>query len=292
MSLPPAPRSDTALIAFGGGLLCVLLLIAVLAERSPPWRGFQEATRAWVAEHAGPERAARVPEGVQQVWLPRLGRVDRCTTCHTTIGWGAETAAAPQPTRSHPHPELLEAHPVETFGCTLCHGGQGPATTQAAAHGDVAFWEEPLLDSARAARVGLTRAELMEFRCNRCHQEASEVAGMPLLNEAKALVVRFKCARCHTIHGQGATEAPDLTYVGDKHATQLHFPAGWGKERTALAWHIAHLRDPASMTPDSEMPPHPISPRQAAAIALLVLSWQRMDLPAAYTPDPAVRTGD
>lgn len=287
MSLPPPPRSDTLLIAASGGVLCVLLLIAVLGERNPPWRGAQEGTRAWVAEHVGPERAARVPEGIQQVWLPRLGRVDRCTTCHTTVEWGAETAEAPQPMRSHPHPELLAAHPVEQFGCTLCHGGQGPATTQAAAHGEVSFWEEPLLDTARAARVGITRAELMEFRCNRCHQEAAEVAGMPLLNEAKALVVRLKCVRCHTIHGEGGTRAPDLTRVGEKHPTQLHFPPGWAKERTALAWHVAHFLKPESMTPNSEMPPHGLSQRQATALALLVLSWQRLDLPAAWTPKAA-----
>ncbi len=44
-------------------------------------------------------------------------------------------------------------HPVEKFGCTSCHGGQGWAIDTEAAHGQVAHWEEPLLGSG--ARRGL-----------------------------------------------------------------------------------------------------------------------------------------
>ena len=205
-------------------------------------------------------------------------------TCHQTIDWGASLADAPHPARSHPFPELLEAHPIESFGCTLCHGGQGAATTKAAAHGDVTFWEEPLLGEARAATYGLTRRELMEMRCNACHQGEAHVEGMPLLNEAKGLVERLKCARCHTIHGEGANKAPDLTLEGDRHPAHLHFPEGWTAPRTMLGWHIEHFLDPQAVTPNSDMPKHALDRRRAAALSLLVMSWCENRLPARWTP--------
>ena len=64
-------------------------------------------------------------------------------TCHQAVTWkGFETAE--EPLRTHPV-ELLKTHPIERFGCTSCHGGQGWAIDTAAAHGEVAHWEEPLL---------------------------------------------------------------------------------------------------------------------------------------------------
>ena len=53
----------------------------------------------------------------------RSWRADRCITCHQGVNWkGFETAE--QPYRTHPR-EPLTAHPIEKFGCTSCHGGQG-----------------------------------------------------------------------------------------------------------------------------------------------------------------------
>ena len=51
------------------------------------------------------------------------------------------------PYRTHPS-EPLKAHPIERFGCTSCHGGQGWAIDTEPAHGPVAHWEEPLLSRA------------------------------------------------------------------------------------------------------------------------------------------------
>jgi hypothetical protein len=63
---------------------------------------------------------------LQQIWVKELDRVDRCTTCHLGIEWkGLENA--PNPFRSHPA-EILKSHPLNQFGCTVCHGGQGFAT--------------------------------------------------------------------------------------------------------------------------------------------------------------------
>ena len=283
-SRPVSPRPDHVLIALAGLVLALTAWIAIHRERNPPWADAQRNVRDLVSSLVSPEKAQQLPEGVQQLWMPAIDRTDRCITCHQTTDWGEPLANAPHPARSHPRPDLLRTHPPERFGCTLCHGGQGPATTVAAAHGDVAHWEEPMLGAKAAERAGLGPAELMELRCNVCHQHEAHVEGMPLLNEAKALVVRLKCDRCHVIHGTGGSKAPDLTREGDKHPSQFHFPEDWTGPRTAFAWHKAHFLDPEALSPGSEMTKYPLEPKQAAALSLLVMSWRKLDLPADWTP--------
>lgn len=270
-----------------GAALFVVSVAAFWQEAAPEWAQAQARVREVVAKRLGPERAADVPEGLQQIWIEDLDRVDRCTTCHVTIDWGPELADAPHPARSHPAIPWLDKHPLEQFGCTICHGGQGAATTKAAAHGRVAFWEEPLLDSRRAKGYGLEASELMEMACNYCHMQDTEVEGMPLLNAAKAFVKKKNCVRCHTIFGEGATKAPDLSREGEKHATAYTFPRGWKQPHTALHWHIAHFREPFAVVPDSLMSTFILDGKQAEGLSLLVLSWRKQTLPARYVPQPA-----
>jgi cytochrome c2 len=251
-------------------------------------------------------KVADVPEGLQQIWIPALDRVDRCTTCHATIDWGESMAKADNPAKSHPvledFPELMEKHPIEEFGCTLCHGGQGSATTKDAAHGEVPFWEEPLLTQALAERYGVERRHLMEMRCNVCHQHQGAVKGMELLNEAKLRVAGWEgaegdhgpgvaiirpCISCHIVGGAGEkSTGPDLTRAGEKHPSQFHFPDDWASERTALGWHVQHLLDPESTSPGSLMKKYGLTDRQATGLALLVLSWREVGLLPRWIPAP------
>jgi len=276
-------RSDFRLLVAGGVLLLIAFGIAFVREVDPEWADAQDEVQAIVQERLGAEKAAELPTGIQQIWIEPLDRVDRCTTCHTTIEWGAELAEAPHPARSHPQ-GLFGAHPVESFGCTLCHGGQGWATSADAAHGNVAFWEEPLLDTERAKRYGLSRSELMELRCAYCHQGLEPVDGMPLLNAAKEKV--FDCLDCHRLPGleNDKPSAPDLGREGEKHPSKYIFPEGFEGERSVLNWHIEHFLDPKKMSPGSAMPKFGLSRKDAAGLALLVMSWRRQDLPAAWTP--------
>ncbi len=282
-------KNDRVLIAVSGTVLFLISLAALIGEATPSWAGWQAEVKEEVARRLGADKAADVETGIQQIWISELLRVDRCVTCHVTIEWGDEMADAPHPARSHPLPDLMRAHPPETFGCTLCHGGQGIATTEAAAHGDLPHWEEPLLDSKRAALYGITRTELMELRCNTCHQREEQVEGMPFLNEAKRLAIKHKCTDCHVILGQGRTKAPDLMREGEKHATKYVFPEDWSKPHTAVQWHIEHFLDPNSTSPGSSMDRFGFTRRQATAMALLVLSWKKPMLPPAWTPGAMAR---
>jgi cbb3-type cytochrome oxidase cytochrome c subunit len=118
------------------------------------------------------------PFQIQQVvlhWVEHdrevdIEQVDRCQTCHM----GADSsnyasAAIPRQFRTHPHKStLMASHPIEQFGCTSCHQGQGRATDELAhsrwvleeKHGKERwhfigdhYWEEPLLPIGSLNRI-------------------------------------------------------------------------------------------------------------------------------------------
>jgi cytochrome c2 len=89
-------------------------------------------------------------------------QVDRCMTCHMgASAAGYSDASIPRQFRTHPwRSTLMASHPVETFGCTSCHQGQGRATDKLAHSGwqleeeggkerwhfaGDHYWEDPLL---------------------------------------------------------------------------------------------------------------------------------------------------
>jgi cytochrome c2 len=101
-------------------------------------------------------------------------QVDRCQSCHM----GADSANYTDPSvplqfRTHPfRSTLFASHPVEKFGCTSCHQGEGRSTDDMAHSGFVfsdteegprwefkgdKFWEDPLLQSGHLTRVVIDR---------------------------------------------------------------------------------------------------------------------------------------
>lgn len=64
-------------------------------------------------------------------------QVDRCQTCHMGSAAGIYASASiPREFRSHPwRSTLMASHPIETFGCTSCHQGEGRATDNMAHSG-------------------------------------------------------------------------------------------------------------------------------------------------------------
>jgi cytochrome c2 len=251
------------------------------------WSDYQAEFKDYVAEKFGEDRARQVPTGIQQIWVKDLDAVDRCTTCHQATEWkGLENA--PEPYRTHPK-EILDSHPLTKFGCTSCHGGQGFATELPAAHGNVDFWEQPLLgEEVSSDNLIKDPKAMMQTNCNTCHRYARETQGADYINLAKELVNKNNCRACHTINGRGGTIGPDLTFEGDKAVEQFNY-ARLGGRPSVFAWHVAHFQNPKMVSPDTVMPNFNLSSKEAQALALLVMSWRRGTVPAHYIPGVELR---
>ena len=139
--------------------------------------------------------------GIDQIWIPEMGVLDRCTTCHQGISQPALGGSVPQPFRSHPP----IPHHVQDWGCTVCHRGQGPATEVAEAHETTLAWEQPLLPN-----------RYIQASCGNCHR--GELPETPRLDRGRALLANFNCVGCHRLQDidRPAMLGPDLTSVGNK----------------------------------------------------------------------------
>ena len=275
-------RSDSLLLYSFGGVVLIMTVLVFWNYYTPEWKDYQDEFQDMVATKFGADRATQAPQGLQQIWVKELDRVDRCTTCHQGMEWkGLESA--PNPFKSHPQ-EILKKHPLSQYGCTICHGGQGYATDMESAHGFTPDWEQPLLGKQVSDLYLIKdRKALMQMNCNVCHRYDRETAGADYINQGKQLVQVKNCRACHTINGRGGVIGPDLTYVGDKSPEQYDYSRLLGV-KTAFAWHVAHIQNPKALVPETVMPNFGFNSKDAQSLALLVMSWRRADVPASYRP--------
>ena len=80
------PRLHVAFAALGLGFLAIFSWV-FFREQGAEWRAAQARFRELEATVKNPHQLAQSAgaAGVRQVWLPDLGRVDRCTTCHLGV---------------------------------------------------------------------------------------------------------------------------------------------------------------------------------------------------------------
>ena len=278
-------QREILLVLIAAVAILAVGVAAIVSDSGPEWKYYQSEFRTIVAERIGDVDPATLPSGIQQIWVEKLDRVDRCTTCHLGMTWkGLEDVE--QPWTTHPVPEIFDDHRLEEFGCSVCHGGQGFALTEYDAHGFVEHWEKPLLSDIAASEYDPRNPPpLYEIQCNFCHRYERSTRGMPYINSAKEFVRTKGCKICHVINGDGGKLGPDLTREGDKHAEGFDFSNLVSDQVTVFNWHIKHFGSPTTIVPGSIMPEMNFQSQNSQALAMLVMSWRDdEDLPRAYLP--------
>jgi len=225
-------------------------------------------------------RFARVPV-IEQVALPDfernnfdnwVARVERCQNCHVAIDRdGFEDM--PNPLMTHPdRGYYLGNHEVRKFGCTPCHGGQGASINSVEqAHGFVAHWEDPLLDTS--AKV--------QAKCMTCHVSAQGLKGASVVARGEFLFSEMGCHGCHLIQGfESLPKAgPSLKRIAAKVSPE---------------WMVNWIENPKAFRPRTRMPHFFLSREESVSIAAYLFSaslddaeaWlDEHDSPAAVDPD-------
>ena len=256
--------------AFGTLSLALFLLLTIVPAKDyfRQWRGYQgQYVRLIRGRGDAATLNRRFQGGLQQIWLPELGVVDRCTTCHTALREASLVDVKAQPFR--PHPPI--PHKLTEFGCALCHRGQGGATTVEEAHSSTRSWEEPILP-----------AGYLESGCGQCHLDRP--TGTPKLNQGRATLAQYGCVRCHMI------KTPDGTVMtGTDDPPSLEHIA----EKTSREWIAAWLKNPQAYAAAATMPNFQLPEEDIRDISAFLIAQSTSYQPAAARqPVPAVKPDD
>jgi mono/diheme cytochrome c family protein len=262
-------------LLLGASLVTIAYLIGAAVHENylAEWRGFQNDYREILREKAtddrGRELFTKFRVELKQASVPGLNTVDRCVTCHNGID-DPRMTDVPQPHRTHPG-KILDKHPVDRFGCTVCHHGQGAATNFRDAKAVDVFWDYPLLP-----------AEMTQATCVTCHDAEKLPPGqISLLLAGMKLYHEKGCGSCHKLDGRGGTLGPFLDREGAKTRHQL-IMANLKPPHTTWDWHQAHFRDPAGVVPDSQMPNPTVTRQETMALTVYMLSLWKRDVPESY----------
>lgn len=241
------------LFALAGLASLTLFALTVWKDTDREWKRHQRTFNQMEYHRANDERLKTAIKNrklrIKQIVLEELGRVDRCPTCHLAVE--KPGIYSDHPFKSHPDPF---GHPFERFGCTVCHRGQGRATTSEAAHGRVEHWPEPLLPG-----------EYIQGSCGKCHRGKVERA--PLLSLGRELVEEYACTECHKIGEVGVNVGPDLTHEGDRRQPE---------------WLFKLFKNPQIYNPESEMPDFDLPDEEAKALTVYMLSLTSEEIPRNY----------
>ncbi|MEN8262726.1 MAG: c-type cytochrome [Nitrospirota bacterium] len=230
------------------GITCWIIFV----EYDRPWKKYQQGFAQLQYDIAPGRKFERSEKSIKQLWLKDFAETDRCTTCHP----GADKPGfenAPQPYKTHSG-DYLKHHPVEQYGCVICHEGQGAALTVEAAHGEAGNWPRPVLTGA-----------LAQSSCGKCHfmgqalPSDSAIAGAEIYSEGWRLFQEYNCIGCHKLKGDKRPEyiGPPLASIGSK---------------VNKDWLVGWLKNPEGYLPETRMPRFNITDEEIEYIAEYLLS--------------------
>ncbi len=89
-------KRDILLLLISGFILFLFTLYLIGSANLPSWKIYQKDFKKKIKEKFGEEQAELIPNGIQQIWIKDLNRVDRCITCHLGLEWkGLENMEEP-----------------------------------------------------------------------------------------------------------------------------------------------------------------------------------------------------
>ncbi len=97
-------------------LLASAAVLLLLALALAGWRAGQAPWRQWLRRYNAVHPEQTVPLAPRPLTPTLTGRTELCTTCHLGIE------------------EISSSHPLDAFGCVICHGGDGLALDADRAH--------------------------------------------------------------------------------------------------------------------------------------------------------------
>jgi mono/diheme cytochrome c family protein len=258
--------------------------------------------------HGGQGRATRKEDahGAVEFWpepmLPSGMSEAGCGTCHVALGVpGRETLDAARGL-------------VQRYNCLACHrlDGRGGGTTRVSrserGRPSVIASATAGPDLSRAALIGYAPAWYAQHREKAATEESWRIfsapddqsvragldlylstrVGAPRLVNAKSVFHSTGCLGCHKVNGIGGDAGPDLTRAGEKDPGRLDFSAVAG-ERTLAGWFTEHVRAPAAVVADSQMPAAHASADEVEALTFYTLSLRRRDVAGSYLPRDRMR---
>ena len=263
-----------------------VVLWALYAEYNRPWKAYQKKFNELEYQHTAEEYQKlllqnqqtaqkdyekkssllkakmqaihRRGERIKQLWFQDMGETDRCTTCHQAANKkGFKYANHPFMTHTG---EYLAQHPVEEFGCVICHEGQGAALTVKDAHGGVGNWRRPVLKGAYA-----------QSSCGKCHfmgqglPSTTELTGAAMFMKGWKLFMENNCLGCHslTLYKRPNRLAPALTYISSK---------------VSRDWLMKWLKNPKDYLPKTKMPQYNLNDKEISCITDYLMRTETMPL--------------
>lgn len=255
----------------------ILLAEAYRENLKMDWQHYQRLYRRQLIQLARTPKEKELARDygitMNQIVLPDLNRVDRCIICHVGIE-DPRMADAPQPLRSHPG-DILEVHPPDETGCTVCHDGQGRAVTKKEAHAvTLPYWEKPLLGKP-----------FLQSNCTRCHN-AEFLPELEVVNQGRKLFFSKGCLGCHQLNAEGGNLAPDLNNIAD---ANVHLKHPLDKKliekfdhNVNIAYIYESIRQPKVQPEISAMPEFDFDEKEALALTVFLKGFSQKAVPAFY----------
>ncbi len=238
-------RFYLSLLLISSLVLMMFIGMGVYREMTSEWKTYQTEYKNMLVRNAEDDaarkRAEKLEIGLRQNYVASLNKSDRCMSCHIGVE-NPYMAKADQPFTLHSG-DYIENHPVDKFGCTICHYGQGRATNKKEAHGKGhTHWDYPIIPT-----------KYIQSACAKCHDyKMLQEEGAELVVKGEKLFREKGCRGCHKLNGVGGDLGKALDGIGSKPRAYYAMKHVVG-EHTAYNWIKQHFDDPRAIVPTSEM---------------------------------------